>query len=94
VSDDAQVLIQHKLAEARRLLIDAGKLSCDNHVGELYFMGMVFDPGFGWFTPDGELQEESDWNDSACVIGSAYAEHYGMEGWKDVARKDFGNRGR
>lgn len=85
--------IDEKLRIAQRALWEAGNEAEELGI-ELQFMGMVFEPKFGWFTPNGELQLESDWNDSACVIGSSYAEGYGMEGWKSIEQKDFGNRGR
>lgn len=81
-----QLQIQNQLAEARILLYKAG-VSAEELGMELDFMGLVFEPSFGWFSPDGELQEESEWNSSACVIGSAYADGYGMEGWKDRPRE-------
>lgn len=81
------VQIQARLAEARRLLSEAGELADES--GEvLHFMGMVFEPSFGWFTPDGGLQEPSEWNASDCVIGSCFAAGYGMEGWKAVGKAE------
>jgi hypothetical protein len=77
-----QLEIQQKLSAAQRLIYEAGQLA-DDEGTEITFLGLVFEPNFGWFSPDGELQQESNWNSSACVIGSRYAEGYGMEGWKD-----------
>lgn len=87
------VSIQEKLAQAGRLIYEAGN-EAEELGMQIQFLGLVFEPNFGWFTPDGELQQESNWNDSACVIGSEFAEGYGMEGWKALGRPDFGNRGR
>lgn len=91
---DVQFQVQAKLAEARHILMEAAKLIDENHLGDIQFMGMVYESHVGWFTPDGQLQEESEWNESACVIGSQYAEGYGMDGWKSISPHDFGSRDR
>lgn len=98
MENESKILrMQGLLAEARRLLGEAGDLA-DQTSETIHFMGLVFEPSFGWFSPDGGLQQASDWNSSDCVIGSMYAEGYGMEGWKHAPRADnldaFDNRDR
>ena len=73
--------IKKNLAEARRLLIEAGNEAQNDGITSLNFMGLVFEKWFGWFTPDGALQEASEWNSSACVIGSNAAEGKAVEDW-------------
>lgn len=89
MSDTVEKVIQEKLAAAAKLLYEAGYLAEEQHQGELSFMGLVFEPGFGWFSQDGELQEASEWNASACVIGSNYAWGYGMRGWEGKVNPEW-----
>lgn len=88
MADDVQQQIQEKLAEAQRLLREAGRLADENGQGDLFFMGMVFEAHVGWFSPDGNLREPSTWNHSVCVIGSRYDKDYGnafnvKDDWND-----------
>lgn len=91
--NDPDRRIQQKLADARRLLAEAGKIADEEGFHDLNFMGMVFERNVGWFTPDGTLQEASEWNHSECVIGSPYAEGYGMRGWLTPGWNDSGCTG-
>ena len=76
--DDAKKEIQGKLAQARKLLLEAGGLAEGLQMESLDFCGLVYEPGFGWFK-DTELELESEWNSSGCVIGSTMAQHGTME---------------
>lgn len=80
-----QEKIQQLLSEAMALLHQAAKLA-DEDGEDIFFLGNAYEASVGWFTPDGELQESSDWNNSDCVIGSPYADGYGMEGWSKKGR--------
>ena len=66
--------IQEKLAQARQLLVEAGKLAEDQGITHLEFMGLVFESSYGWFHGE-ELEEASDWNHSDCVIGSNWVRY-------------------
>lgn len=66
---EKQRLIQEKLAQARALLVDVGRLANDGYFPDIQFMGLTYDPSFGWYTEGGELVEASEWNSSGCSIG-------------------------
>jgi len=76
--NEAEKAIQEKLSEARRLLNEAGEIADENFNQGIEFMGLTFEPHFGWFNGS-DLQEPSEWNVSECVIGSKMAMYGSME---------------
>lgn len=65
--EEAQMLVQEKLATAKQLLGQAENLSRE-HRFQISFLEMDFDAEFGWMR-GGVLISESEWNTSGCVIG-------------------------
>lgn len=80
---ETERLIQEKLTEARALLVEVGQLVDHSLLESVDFMGLVYENRFGWFHGE-DLQEESEWNQSSCVIGSKMGEHGTMD-WQSSA---------
>jgi hypothetical protein len=74
--EQAERVVQEKLAAARKLLIEAGTLADEGSVEFVQFLGLTYERSFGWFRGD-ELVAASEWNASECVIGSELSEGRG-----------------
>lgn len=84
MSDDAQKRIQDRLAQAQKLLAEAGLIADEEDIEYVDFMGLTYERTFGWFHGE-DLVSPSEWNASECVIGSVMARR-GMrlpDGWQE-----------